>query len=70
MPNYIFDPHRFVTDEHEGNRESIRRQVKPDAVNRASSCEMHFYSLARPQESADWSNKAKRELGSWFTPSI
>ena len=58
----LFDRHGFVSDEHWGNRESIRRQLKPDAVNRASSCEMHFYSCACRQESADWSNKAKTEF--------
>ena len=60
--NYSFDPHRFVTDEPGGNRKPIRRQLKPDAVNRPSSCEMHFYSYTRPQESADWSDKAKTEF--------
>jgi len=64
IPEYptTFDPHGFVTDEHGGNRESKRRQLKPDAVNRASSCEMHFYSCARRQESVDWNNKAKTEF--------
>ncbi|KAJ7380640.1 hypothetical protein OS493_007005 [Desmophyllum pertusum] len=32
---YIFDPEGFVTDEHGGNRESIRRMLKPGAVGQS-----------------------------------
>lgn len=56
---YIFDPEGFVTDEHGGNRESIRRMLKPDAVDRARSCENHFYDCGHKQERRDWSSRSK-----------
>ena len=56
---YIFDPEGFVTDEHGGNRESIRRMLKPGAVDRANSCENHFYDCGHKQERRDWSSCSK-----------
>ena len=56
---YIFDPEGFVTDEHGGNRESIRRMLKPGAVDRAKSCENHFYYCVHKQERRDWSSRSK-----------
>lgn len=56
---YIFDPEGFVTDEHGGNRESIRRMLKPGAVDRAKSCEIHFYDCGHKQERGDWSSGSK-----------
>ena len=56
---YIFDPEGFVTDEHGGNRESIRRMLKPGAVDRAKSCENHFYDCGHKQERRDWSSGSK-----------
>lgn len=56
---YIFDPQGFVTDEHGGNRESIRRMLKPGAVDRAKSCENHFYDCGHKQERGNWSSGSK-----------
>ena len=42
--------------EHVGNRESIRRMLKPGAVDRAKSCENHFYDCGHKQERRDWSS--------------
>lgn len=48
--NYVFDPEGFVTDGHGANSKSIRQELKPGAVDRAKSCEKHFYNCARRQE--------------------
>lgn len=56
---YIFDPEGFVTDEHGGNRESIRRMLKPGTVDRAKSRENHFYDCGHKQERRDWSSGSK-----------
>ena len=57
--NYVFDPEGFVTDEHGANRESIRQELKPGAVDRAKSCEKHFYDCARRQENGDSSSSSR-----------
>ena len=44
-----------MTDEHGGNRESIRRSLKPGAVERAYSCEFHFLQCSERQISKSWS---------------
>ena len=65
VPNYIFDPHSRICQRRTWRKSwtHTTKTHKPDAVNRASSSEMHFYSsYARRQESADWSDKAKTEL--------
>lgn len=53
---YIFDPEGFVTDEHGGNRESICRMLKPSEVDRAKSCQNHFYDCGHKQQRRDWSS--------------
>lgn len=59
---YIFDPEGIITDEHGGNRESIRRELKPGMVARSKSCELHFYDCAHKVSKANWSEKSRKKL--------
>lgn len=47
------------TDEYGGNRESIQRMLKDGVVDRAKSCENHFYDCARRQEQGEWSSSSR-----------
>lgn len=58
----MFDPEGIVTDEHGGNRESIRLQLKPGMIERAKSCELHFYDCANKISKAEWSPKSRAEF--------
>ncbi|KAK3726372.1 hypothetical protein QZH41_017769 [Actinostola sp. cb2023] len=60
--SYIFDPSGIITDEHGANRASIGRVLNQDLLDRAKSCEMHFYDCAHKVAKSDWSPKAKAEF--------
>ena len=51
----MFDPAGFLTDAHGENRESIRRSLKPGAVEPAYSCKFHFLQCSERQISKSWS---------------
>ncbi|CAB4028517.1 Transposon Tf2-6 poly, partial [Paramuricea clavata] len=60
--NYIFDPEGIVTDEHGGNRESVRRELNEGMVERTKSCEMHFYGCAHKVTKATWSTQSRKKF--------
>ena len=51
-----------MTDEHGGNQESIRRELKEGMVERAKSCDLHFYDCAHRVSKATWSPKSRKEF--------
>lgn len=59
---YLFDPAGFVTDEHGGNRESIKRSLRDGAVERAYSCEFHVLQCAERQINKAWSDSAQKRF--------
>ena len=60
--DYVFDPEGIVTDEHGGNRESVRRELKEATEERTKSCEMHFYDCAHKTSKSTWSSKSRKEF--------
>lgn len=58
----MFDPEGIVTDENGQNRESIHLELKPGMIERAKSCELHFYDCAHKISKAEWSTKSSAEF--------
>ena len=53
-------PEGIATDEHGGNRESIRR--KEGMVEHTKSCEMHFYDCAHRVAKEAWSSQSRKKF--------